>query len=203
MRAVPDAGGVWHKKDAMAPPGSSRQRPPLDPSRLEELALRYVGRYATSRSKLIAYLRRKIRERGWDGPGEPDLNRMASHFSELGYVDDAGYALAKSRALSGRGYGKRRLEEKLWLAGIGEEDSAGAREHADSEALDAALRYAQRRRIGPFAAADPDPKAREKSIAAMIRAGHPFGLAKAIASLRPGAEVNRGQLLEISGLDPS
>ena len=186
----------------MAPSRTPRQRPPLDSKSLEELALRYAGRYATTRAKLRGYLARKIRERGWSEPSEPDLDRIAIRFGELGYVDDAGYALAKSRALTSRGYGKRHVIEKLRFAGIGEDDGAAALDHADSDALDSALRFAERRRIGPFAAAVPDPKQREKMIAAMVRAGHPFALARAIACLKPGAEVDLDELREQAGLTP-
>lgn len=178
----------------MAPTGPSRRRPPLDSQRLEELAVRYVGRYATTRAKLRAYLGRKLRERGWAEAREPDLDRIAERFSELGYVNDSAYALAKSQALSSRGYGKRRLDEKLRIAGVEEQDGVAARQLADDRAVDAALRFAERRRIGPFAASAPDPKQREKAIAAMVRAGHPFALARAIAGLRPGAAVDREEL---------
>jgi regulatory protein len=191
---------VWHKNGAMAPPRPPRRPSPLDSKRLQELALRYVGRYATTRAKLRAYLARKVRERGWTGPTEPDLDRLAGRLCELGYVDDAAYALAKSQALSSRGYGKRRLDEKLRLAGIDEADGAAARDHADSRAVDAAIRFAERRRIGPFAADSSDPRQREKAIAAMVRAGHPFGLARIIAALRPGASVDVEELRERSGL---
>jgi regulatory protein len=158
------------------------------------MALRYVGRFATTRAKLIAYLWRKVRERGWNDNKEPDPDALAQRFCELGYLDDAAYALAKSRSLSSRGYGRHRLEQKLRLAGIGEEDGAAAFEEADAEAVEAALRYAQRRRIGPWGSKNPDPKTREKAIAAMARAGHPLGLSIAIASLAPGAEINRDTL---------
>ena len=170
------------------------RRPPLDSQRLEELAVRYVGRYATTRVKLRAYLARKLRERGWSEVREPDLERIAERFCELGYVDDAVYAMAKSQALSSRGYGKRRLDEKLRLAGVDEEDGRAAREHADERAVDAALRFAERRRIGPFAASATDPRQREKAIAAMVRAGHAFGLSRAISALAPGAPVDRDHL---------
>ena len=183
----------------MTRPRSFRQRPPLDSRRLEELALRYVGRYATTRAKLRTYLERKIRERGWGGPGEPELDRMAERLGELGYIDDAAYALAKSQALSSRGYGKRRLDEKLRLAGIGEDDGAAARDHADAQAVEAALRFAERRRIGPFAASIADPQQREKAIAAMIRAGHSFTLAQAIAASPPGELVDVDELREQIG----
>ena len=126
---------VWHKNGGMAPSRSPRQRPPLDSQRLEELAVRYVGRYATTRAKLRAYLARKLRERGWNGDREPDLEQIADRFRELGYVDDATYALAKSQALSSRGYGKRRLNDKLRMAGVAEEDGRAARDHADARAL--------------------------------------------------------------------
>ena len=169
---------------------------PLDSKRLEELALRYVGRYATSRAKLIAYLSRKVRERGWSGTQEPDLDALAERFSGLGYVDDAAYALAKSRSLSSRGYGKRRLDDKLRMDGIGDDDAAEARAHAEKEAVDAALRFAQRRRIGPFASKEPDPRQREKAISAMIRAGHSFAIANAIARMAPGIEVDSDELRE-------
>lgn len=186
----------------MAPPRPLRRPPPLDSRRLAELALRYVGRYATTRAKLRAYLARKLRERGWSESTEPDLDRIAARFCELGYIDDAAYALAKSRSLTGRGYGKQRLEEKLRIAGIEEADRAEARGHADAGAVDSALRFAERRRIGPYAGDAADPKRREKAIAAMVRAGHPFGLARAIAALRPGAPVDVEELREQSRFGP-
>jgi regulatory protein len=170
--------------------------PPLNPAKLDELALAYVGRYATSRAKLRSYLARKLRERGWDGAREPEIEQLAERFAELGYIDDSAFALARAEALAARGYGKRRLTEKLWLAGIGEEDSGAARGHADAQALAAALRFAERRRIGPFGSAAPDPKQRDKAISAMIRAGHSFALAREIASLPPGVPVDIDELSE-------
>ena len=178
----------------MASHRPSRRRPPLDSERLDELALRYVGRYATTRAKLRSYLARKIRERGWSEPREPDLERLADRLCALGYVDDQAYALSKAQALSSRGYGKRRVNEKLRLAGVAEEDGASALEHADAQAVEAALRFAERRRIGPFAAAAGDPRQREKAIAAMVRAGHSFALARTIAGLAPGAAVDVEEL---------
>ncbi|HKP33671.1 MAG TPA: RecX family transcriptional regulator [Sphingomicrobium sp.] len=181
----------------MARPGPPKRRPPLDRQRLEELALRYVGKYATTRAKLRAYLGRKLRERGWEGAREPDLEALASRFAELGYIDDASYALGQSRSLSARGYGKRRLTDKLRLAGIEESDRGEANRYADKEAVSAALRFAERRRLGPFAAAAVDRAQREKWIATMVRAGHGFAIARVIASLPPGAEIDDDQLSEL------
>ena len=180
--------------------GRSRHRDPvpLDSAKLDELALTYVGRFATSRAKLGAYLSRKIRERGWAGDRPPEPGRIVERLSGLGYVDDAQYALSKARALTGRGYGPRRVSQSLYAAGIAEEDGEAARALAGEESVEAALRYARRRRIGPFAAEVPDPAARERALAAMIRAGHSFGISRTILALKPGEAVDIEMLEEKS-----
>lgn len=172
----------------MAMPAHSprKPRPPLTPAKLEELALNYVGRFATSRSKLIAYMHRKLRERGWEGDCEPPVEELADRMVRLGYVDDRAFALSKARSLTGRGYGERRVRQALMIAGIDELLGSDARQLAEQEAVAAALRFANRRAIGPYRTSKPTPQERERSIAAMIRAGHRFALAKAITDLNPG-----------------
>jgi len=196
---------VWHKNGVTRPPSSSNRRQravrPLDEQGLNNLALRYVERFATTRAKLAAYLDRKLRERGWEGSGPADTQGIAQRFAEQGYVDDAGYALAKSRSLAGRGYGKRRLSVALRVAGVEEADSAAAHALADEEAITAAVRFAQRRRIGPFARSEPSsPAERDKAIGAMLRAGHDFGLARAIAAMPPIEDADADMLAkELAG----
>jgi regulatory protein len=168
--------------------------PQLNDSSLKELALTYVGKYATSRAKLRAYLLRKLRERGWGSDQPPSIDPLIERFAELGYVDDASYALGASRSLSARGYGKRRIAEKLALDGIEEDDQGAANQHADEQSLAAALRFAERRRFGPFARSAPDARQREKWIASLVRAGHGFGLARAICSMEPGEEIDMDAL---------
>jgi len=179
----------------MALSKARRALPSLNEEKLSELALRYVGRFATTRAKLRAYLQRKVRERGWEGGRPPDFEAIAERFAERGFVDDAGYALAKSRALTGRGYGKRRVVQALRVAGIEEEDGEAAREFADDEAVSAALRFAEKRRLGPFAAHQENHlHEREKALAAMLRAGHGFELSRAILAIRPGEPIELDDL---------
>ena len=179
----------------MKPQPRRRVLPPLDEERLNELALRYVSRFATTRAKLRTYLARKVREGGWDGARDPDFAAIAERFAKLGYVDDSSFALAKSQSLTVRGYGKRRVIEALKAAGVEEEQSTAARDHADAGAVSAALRFARRRKVGPFAESTPgDPRERQKSLAAMVRAGHAFELARAILAMPPGTDVDEDQL---------
>ena len=171
---------------AMAARQPRKPRPPLNASKLDELALSYVGRFATSKAKLVIYLKRKLRERGWDGDGDPPLDGLTDRLVQLGYVDDRAYALSKARSLTGRGFGERRVRQALTMAGIAEGEAGDARELAEAEAVESALRFARRRSIGPYAAEAPDPRQRERAMAAMIRAGHGFALTRAIIELNPG-----------------
>jgi regulatory protein len=171
---------------AMASRSPRKARPTLTAEKLEELALNYVGRFATSRSKLLAYLHRKLRERGWHDESEPPIEELANRMVKLGYIDDRAFALSKARSLTGRGYGERRVRQALMIAGIDEEQGADARQLAEEEAVAAALKFASRRSIGPYRSSAPTPQERERAIAAMVRAGHRFALAKAITDLNPG-----------------
>ena len=168
------------------PRTARKPRPPLDGPALHELALAYVARFATSRGKLSRYLDRKLRERGWAGAGEARdaAGQAASRMAELGYVDDGAYAAGRARTFAARGFGPRRLSADLMAAGVGEEQRAAAAGTLDAGA--AALRFAEKRRIGPFATERADPKAREKQLSAMLRAGHSMADARRILACRPG-----------------
>ena len=181
-----NANRLWHKQGVKPPRSGPRPRPPLTAAKLDELALHYVGRFATSKGKLVDYLWRKVRERGWEGERDADPVAVAERLASYGYVDDAAFALSKARALGGRGYGARRVGQALHAARINDDDGAAARELAEDERVDAALRMARKRRVGPYAIAPLDPVQREKAIGAMIRAGHGFALARAIVALAPG-----------------
>ncbi|MBS3929067.1 MAG: RecX family transcriptional regulator [Sphingomonadales bacterium] len=163
----------------MRPPKKAPK--PLNSVRLNDLALHYVARFATSAAKLEDYLRRKLRERGWEGEGDPPLRALVERFVAAGYVDDLAYARAKSGSLLRRGYGQRRVGQALHAAGIGE----GVREEVRAGKADqrrAALALAQKRRFGPFGAELPDRPTREKQLAAMLRAGHPLDMARVLVS---------------------
>lgn len=152
---------------------------PLDALRLEELALAYVARFATSAAKLEDYLRRKLRERGWAGAEEPALAAMVERFVSAGYVDDRAFAIAKAGGLLRRGYGRRRIDQALGAAGIAED----LREEARGSALAqrrAALALARKRKFGPFGSGGLDRALQEKQVAAMLRAGHPLDSARRI-----------------------
>lgn len=169
---------------------SGRKPAPLDAVRLEELALAYVARFATSAGRLTAYCQRKLRERGYAGQEEgapaPDVAALVERFIAKGFVDDAGFARAKAGGLLRRGYGARRVGEALRADGIAEplREEVSPRE---GERREAVVAYARRRRLGPFSRARSDPgdrAAEQKQLAALLRAGHDSAHARYVLATR-------------------
>ncbi len=169
--------------DEHATSGHTRRRPkPLDRNRLEELALAYVARFATSAGKLRAYLQRKLRERGYVGDEGTDIEVLVLKFVEKGYVDDEAYGRAKANDLMARGYGTRRVQQTLRAAGIGE-DVCYSLLPEQAQSRQAALVLARKRRFGPYSVAhgsgiEDERKRHEKQLAALVRAGHDFEIAR-------------------------
>lgn len=178
----PNRQGLWHDYGEMRQsPRQKRPPPPINGARLNELALSYVARFATSAAKLDAYLRRKLRERGWDGEGAPPLEAVVERMVEFGYVDDAVYARAKSGSLMRRGYGVRRVDQALNAAGIAAELRDEVRA-GKAEQRRAALALLKRRKFGPFGDGAQDRAVREKQLSAMLRAGHPLDMARELVN---------------------
>ncbi|MEQ8309447.1 MAG: RecX family transcriptional regulator [Sphingopyxis sp.] len=177
----------------MANRGAPFDRPkkPLGAARLDELALAYVARFATSRAKLLRYLARKVRESEWidENDAMAACDAVADRMERLRYLDDRQYAAMRAGAMTRRGLGVRRVKAQLYVDGIAAEDSGDAIDAAEAEAVAAAVGFARRRRFGPFATnrAD-DPKQRERQVAAFVRAGHSPALARRILALAPGDE---------------
>ena len=176
---------------------SARQpRAPLDAARLEELALAYVARFATSAGRLADYCRRKLRERGHAGQEEgappPDVAALVKRFLDRGFIDDEGFARGKADGLLRRGYGARRIGQALRGDGIAE-PLREAVAPAEAGRREAAAAYARRRRFGPFAR-EPlgagDRASRDKQLAALLRAGHDSGHARKVLAATSPREID-------------
>lgn len=169
--------------------GRKRRPPqPLDDAALRDLALAYAARFATTRAKLLRYLARKLKERGWAGAQPVDAEALADRLVSLGYVDDAAYAVMKGRAMAARGLGRRRVVETLAAAGVAPDDRGEAPD--DAAALATAIAFARRKRLGPFARAmSDDPAIRQKAMATMLRAGHGLDAARRVLAARTPEEA--------------
>ncbi|HXH16494.1 MAG TPA: RecX family transcriptional regulator [Sphingomonas sp.] len=192
-------GKAWGKGGGKAgKQDRSRDRPPpkpLDAAALEAMALRYVERFATTRGRLTDYLKRKIRERAWDGaPTDPaatalDPAELAQRMADLGYIDDRAFAEQRAAAMQRRGLGARRVAGAFREAGIDEDDAESVAPAIEDRTIDSALAFARRKRIGPYGTGGADRKLQDKQLAAMLRAGHRFDLARKIVAAPPSDTV--------------
>lgn len=154
----------------------------------------YVGRFATTRMRLISYLNRKLKERGWAGEGAdeagdgsgPDVEALADRFVELGYIDDAAFARMKASSMHRRGLGVRRVAEGLRACGVREDDGAEALDQARDEVATAARAYARRKRFGPYSTKVVDAALQQKQVASFLRAGHDLQTARKWVACAPG-----------------
>jgi regulatory protein len=170
-------------------PQGPREARPIDAGQLQELAVNYAARYATTAAKLRRYLQRKLAERVWTPAEAPDIDGLVGRIVALGYVDDRAFAAARQRDLVARGFGAARVRQALAAAGVSRDD---VRRTLDPDGVAAgnayapAVAFARRRRFGPFgrttgpvdAAQHRDRLRRE--LAAMARAGHAFDVARRV-----------------------
>lgn len=152
----------------------------LDAPTLKRSAVAYLGRYASSAANLRAVLKRKCqrwrRLNGGESDGDAALvDGVVEAAVNAGLVDDAAFAVMRTATLAHRGWPARRIAMGLSAKGVPREIITDALSGADDAA--AALRFAERRRLGPWRPGDRTAK-RDKDIAAMMRAGFPHGLAR-------------------------
>ncbi len=127
-------------------------------ARLENKALHYLERYATTAQRLEQVLWR-FAHRKLD-KHDPDIltrliRQQVDSCIERGYVNDATYANQKTASLRRQGASKNKIRQKLMDLGITKEQIDTAlclyddEKSTDSETI-AAIVHARKRRLGPF-----------------------------------------------------
>ena len=167
----------------------SRRPRKATPKFIENAALAYLGRFATSGENLRRVLMRKV-ERSARAHGSDRAERAAivdaliGRFTRSGLLDDLTYAEGRVLSMHRRGASARAIRLKLRQKGVAdelvEEAVAGLSRVTPEPELAAALRLAERRRLGPYRAAAARPEAREKDLAALARAGFSYDTARRI-----------------------
>jgi regulatory protein len=159
------------------------------PQSLENAALHYLGRFASSAENLRRVLMRRVersaRLHDTDrGEGRAAVDQIVSRFQASGLVDDGVYAGGRATALHRRGVPSRRIRARLAEKGVASDHIdvalAGLAETAENADLVAAINLARRRRLGPFRPSSARADTREKDLAAMARAGFPYDIARRV-----------------------
>lgn len=156
-------------------------------SYLENSAAHYLGRFATStahlRQLMMQKVQRSVMHHGTDADeGAKFVETIIEKFERLGFLNDQTYGEMRARSLYAKGTPVRGIRYKLQQKGLSEDviDSALAALAEEVEVRDldlsAALRLAQRRRLGPYLSDDREIRdaRREKDMAVMARAGFSY-----------------------------
>ncbi len=155
---------------------------------LENVALHYLERFASSSANLRRVLLRRIHRSTSHWGEEPEsaialMDEVIQKMIRLGYLDDARYAVAKASALRARGGSTRKVRAGLASKGVDTDliDQALAQlvEQGDGGDLDAAYIFARKRRLGPYRMS-ARAEFREKDLAALGRAGFSWSVAKQV-----------------------
>jgi len=170
--------------------------PPVTAAYLERVALHYLERYSASVAMLRRTLQRRVEKRCRLRDEDPSVHAEAieavvARAVSAGLVDDARFTAGRMAALRRRGTSARALSAKLAAKGVSRDLVADAmaaeRDAAEAEGTDteeaAAAAYAKRRRLGPWRRPDTREVHRDRDLAALARAGFPYGLARRIVEM--------------------
>ncbi|MCZ6764406.1 MAG: RecX family transcriptional regulator [Alphaproteobacteria bacterium] len=170
---------------------------PVTAQRLQARALAYLSRYASSSENLRRVLERAVRRAACHhetdrAAAAETITGLIAKFERAGILDDNAYAEARVRSLHRGGASRAKIAAQMAQKGVPREAVERAMSALEKERpgadldLDAAWRYAKRRRFGPYR--DPDRRAerRERDLAAMARTGFSVAVAlKVIDADRP------------------
>jgi regulatory protein len=156
---------------------------------LENAALYYLQRYATSAANLKKVLMRKVQRSARHHGQEaeefvPLVDDLVKRYISSGLLNDASFAQAKTATLRRQGKSQKMIHVKLQAKGLGKADIDAALATVDESAeaeFEAALALARKKKLGPFRAKPADPK---KEMAAMGRAGFSYDVAKRALSYK-------------------
>ena len=157
-------------------------------------AVNYLGRYASSRHKLRQILQRFASTKLADYDAEDvatAIQQTIDRCSQLGYLDDRQFAVAVARSQRRHGRSESLIRQRLRQHALCDDIISGALAEADKNSangdLQAAIRFAQRRRLGPFAQRHGShhqrldaPKWKQRDLGAMARAGFSIAISKQI-----------------------
>lgn len=156
------------------------------PEYLERAALFYLERYASSAGNLRRVLLRKVERsaRAHDTDreeGAQAVDALIQRMLRAGLLDDQAYAQARAVTLHRAGQGVQAIRARLIAKGVDEDTIETALERLHDEAADpelaAALRYARRRRLGPYRR-EGRADNRQRDLAALARKGFALDLAR-------------------------
>lgn len=176
--------------------------------KLKNKAVHYLERYASTEARLRDVLRRFARRKMPDEDSqhmEMLIDQVVASCAEKGYVDDKLFATQKTAALRQGGGSRsaivrkllqRGVERKIIADAIDDFDEEYSLEHEYDAELHAALVFARKRRLGPYAKlplGKPEMKDgwQDRHQASLARAGFGYETISAVMGLKTPEEVEQ------------
>jgi len=184
---------MWASMDSEAAnkitSGRERKAPKkISKTYLENAALYYLQRYATSAENLKRILLRKVkRSCAFHQTAVEDfaplVDELVARYMSVGLVDDKVFAQAKVTSLRRQGHSGRSIIARLQVKGLSTAQIEAAMKNIDAEhenaEITAALAYTRRKKLGPYRKKPiTDPKDLQKELASMGRAGFSYDVAR-------------------------
>lgn len=167
--------------------GGGGARRPLTAQQLDNAALHYLGRFASSSANLRGILLRKVARSAGAGAdaaeGEALIDALISRYLASGLLDDRAYAAQTAASLARRGASRFMIAGKLKQKGVAPglaKEALEALEPAGTGEVAAACALIRRRRLGPYRAAAARAQWRRKDMASLARAGFALDLARRV-----------------------
>ena len=183
--ASPSAGGPARPRERRGPREATARY-------LDNAALYYVGRYASTSENLRRVLMRKVKKsaeaHGTDvKEGAGFVDEIVARFQRSGLVNDADFAASKARKMHERGKSERAIRSRLSAYGLPQQESDAAlssiqepgKGRGETE-LDAAWDHARRRKLGPYRGEDARKERRVKDLGVLGRAGFGYEVARRV-----------------------
>ena len=175
---------------------------PVTAAAIENAALHYLGRFASSSANLRRILLRKVARGAADGEtvvGARLVDELIARYQKSGLLDDRAYATQTAGSLARRGASRFAIGGKLARKGVPAElvkEAIKELGEGGASEIAAACALVRRRRLGPYRSEEKRAGARQKDVAALARAGFSLDIARRVLAVRDIAD------LEILARDP-
>jgi regulatory protein len=171
----------------------------VTPQYLENSALRYLERFASSTANLRNVLMRKVQRSAQTYGDDPEegagwVDALIERYVRANLLNDETYAQMRTESLHRRGASTRAIAQKLAAKGIDRDGADKALETLREDVgpnldLTAALALAKRRRLGVYRLPEARAAHRDKDMAALGRAGFGYDVARRVVDAKDPADL--------------
>ncbi len=171
----------------------------VTPQYLENSALHYLERFASSTANLRGVLMRKVQRSAQAYGDDPEegagwVDALIERYVRANLLNDDTYAQMRTESLHRRGASTRAIAQKLAAKGINRDGADKALDTLREDVgpnvdLTAALALAKRRQLGVYRLPEARAAHRDKDMAALGRAGFGYDVARRVVDAEDPADL--------------